>query len=386
MDRSFFDAVHDRHTPGDIKYGPVEGVESVIPLWVADMDFKVPPAVEEALAAAARRGIFGYTEPDGEYDALVTGWYRQRMDWDIRPEWLLKAPTVLSVIAVAIRALTEPGDAVLIYQPVYHPFAGIIKANHRRLAVSELRLEDGRYEMDLEEMEELIRREGVKALLFCSPHNPVGRVWTRAELEAVGRLCCENDVWIISDEIHSDFVYPGHRHIPIASLSEELARRTVTCTAPTKTFNLAGLQAANAVIPDPALRRRVAEECRAAGHGGLNCMAIAATKAAYRDGAPWLDALLRYLQDNRRLLEALCRESGGKLRLIEPEGTYLMWMDAREMARSGRSPADLFLKETGVRLHDGAIFGAGGAGFLRMNIACPAATLTEALARMKKVL
>lgn len=382
MSSDYFDTVYDRHTAGDIKYQSVAGVENVIPMWIADMDFKAPPAVEEALIKSAKHGIFGYTETDEEYDSLVISWYKRRMGWSIKPEWILKAPGVMFAVSAAIRALTDEGDSVIICQPVYYPFAKIVPANKRRLVVSELQLTNGRYKIDFSDFETKIKQHSVKAFLLCSPHNPVGRVWTRDELSEIGRICCKHNVIIISDEIHSDFVYGNQQHIPISTLSEEIADRTVTCTAPSKTFNLAGLQASNIIVANTDIRRKLHGALRATGYEELNTMAIAATKAVYKDGEAWLDALLSYLQENIRILGKACTETDGGISLIQPEGTYLMWLDCRRLGLSDMELADFFLHKAGVRLHSGTTFGAGGSGFVRMNIACPKSLLVKAITQI----
>ena len=378
-----FDTVHDRRIPGDVKYTPVDGLTDVLPMWIADMDFKAPPSVLRALEQTSGRGIFGYSVPDEAYDQAVTSWYQTRMDWDIRPSDILKMPGVMFAIAASIRALTAPHDSVLICQPVYYPFANVVTANERRLIVSELRLRDGRYEIDFDDFEDKIIQNGVKLFLLCSPHNPVGRVWSGAELLEIGRICTKHGVWIVSDEIHSDFVYPGSRHIPFASLSEALAERSVICTAPSKTFNLAGLQAANIIIPNAAVRRKIYKAGLATGYSNLNTMAIAAARAAYQDGADWLDQLLVYLRENIALTERFCEETNGKISLIRPEGTYLLWLDCRGLGLPDGELEALFLRGAGVRLNSGSIFGAGGSGFMRMNIASPRSLLTEALGRIR---
>lgn len=376
-----FDTVYDRRVPGDIKYEAIDGKTDVIPMWIADMDFKCLPAVTEALSGAAEYGIFGYAVADERYDQAVASWYKKRMDWEIDPAEILKMPGVMFAIAAAIRALTEPQDSVLICQPVYYPFATIVKANDRRLVVSELTLKNGHYEIDFDDFEKRITQNRVKLFLLCSPHNPVGRVWTKEELLEIGRICLKHDVIIVSDEIHSDFVYPGYRHIPIASLSDALAERCITCTSPTKTFNLAGLQAANIVIPNDKLRRKVYKAGLATGYSRPNTMAVEATKAAYLGGEEWLDALRSYLWENISLVDTFCKESGGKISLIRPEGTYLLWLDCRSLGLTSDELEQLFLRKAKVRLHNGAIFGAGGSGFMRMNVACPRSVLKEALER-----
>ena len=260
LDRSFFDEIHDRSNTGSVKYDehPAGYAEvRLLPMWIADMDFRTVPEVCEALAQTASQGIFGYTYTDDVYDQAVVGWYGRRMGWNVDTRWMVKTPGVMFGIAAAIRALTKPGDGVMICQPVYHPFANVISANNRKPVISELRLARGRYEMDFWDIARKIENRKVKLLVLCSPHNPVGRVWTEAELRELGRICIKYGVYLVSDEIHGDFVYAGHRHIPVASLSEELAEITITCTSPSKTFNLAGLQAANLFISDAGIRKKV---------------------------------------------------------------------------------------------------------------------------------
>lgn len=377
-----FDTVHSRVGTGSVKYEQnlKESYKDIIPMWIADMDFMVPSSVEEALHSAATHGIFGYSLTDSEYDNSIVTWYKNRMSWQVRPEWILKTPGVMFAIAASIQALTEPDEAVLICQPVYYPFASIISANHRKLVVSELALKEGKYEIDFADLEEKIVKNSVKIFLLCSPHNPVGRVWTKEELLRIGEICLRHNVTIISDEIHSDFIFDG-RHIPIASLSKKIADRTITCTSPTKTFNLAGLQVANIIIANENIRHKVRKACLATGYSNLNTMAIAATKAAYRDGEEWLDELLSYLKANYHILKGAFPKDG-IISLIHPEGTYLAWLDCRKLGLKDSELDDFFINKAGVHLHLGSTFGSGGSGFARMNIACPRSVLLSAIARI----
>jgi cystathionine beta-lyase len=380
FDHSFFDPKYDRTGTGAIKYRNLP--KYTIPMWIADMDFKSPPAVTDALIKAAQHGIYGYGDTDDEYDTLIVDWYDRRIGWKIEKEQILKIPGVMFGVAAAIRAVTEPNDAVLICQPVYYPFAKIIPDNHRRTVISELVLKNGRYEIDFEDFENKIKQEKVKAFLLCSPHNPVGRVWSRTELAEIARICLKNGVYIISDEIHSDFIYPGYNHIPIASISNEIADRTITCLSPTKTFNLAGLQAANMVVPNKQLRIRIKKECVATGYSHLNIMATAATKAAYQQGEEWLEGLLQYLGQNVALLRTSFPEDA-PVYALNLEGTYLAWLDCRKLKMSPSELDNLFLSKAGIWLHNGHTFGSGGDGFMRMNIACPNSVLEEAIERIK---
>lgn len=383
---SFFDEIHERRNTGSVKYDSrPKGIRSdnLIPMWIADMDFKAPPAVEKALEGLTKHGLLGYTNTDRDYDAVLCSWYYRHMKWTIQPEWIINVPGVMFGITAAIRALTDPLSSILICQPVYYPFEKIILANDRRLVVSELRLIDGRYEFNFEDIENRIVQNKVKMFLLCSPHNPVGRVWTADELKRIGDICLKHEVYIVSDEIHCDFVYNGFRHIPMATISDEISELTITCLSSTKTFNLAGLQAASIIVSNTRLRKKIQAACLATGYSNLNIMAIAATKAAYRYGDEWLSVLLGYLQGNIDLLrEAFPKQCD--ISLVQPEGTYLMWLDCRKLRLNGDELRTLFLKKAGVWLHNGSTFGAGGSGFMRMNIACPRLILKTAIDRIKQ--
>ena len=379
-----FDTIHNRNTAGDIKYEPIKGAENVIPMWVADMDFKTAPCVETAVKKVAEKGIYGYQAADDAYLGSVQSWYGRRFSFDIQKNWIVPSPAVMYSVACAIRALTREDDAVLIFEPVYYPFSNVIRSNRRRLVISDLKNINGHYEIDFDDFEKKIRENRVKALLFCSPHNPVGRVWTKSELEKVAQICLENDVAIISDEIHSDLVFAPHRQIPIASLSADIAARTVTCVAPTKTFNLAAIEASNMIIADDSIRRSVQQEMRANCQMGVNAFGIAATKAVYADGEGWLQELLDYLDESRRIL-TIAFPQGAKISAVLPEGTYLAWLDCRRLGLSDNELYDLLLYKAGVRLHKGGTFGKSGEGFMRLNFACPHSVLKNAIDRIKAV-
>lgn len=379
-----FDKIYDRRVPGDIKYREVNGVPDVIPMWVADMDFKTAPCVEQAAQEVARRGIYGYQSIDDEYIRLVRSWYSRRFSFDIESEWILPSPAVMYSIACALRALTHEGESVLIFEPVYYPFANVIKANRRRLVISGLKNTQGRYEIDFDDFEQRLEENQVKAVLFCSPHNPVGRVWTKEELERFSDICLAHHIFIISDEIHSDLVYAPHRHIPLASLSEEIADLTITCVAPTKTFNLAAIEASNIIIPNEHIRKAVQAEMLSNCHSGINAFGIAATKAVYTEGEGWLSELLGYLDESRRILAAAFPQ-GGAISIREPEGTYLAWLDCRALGSDDRRLYHLFLNRAGVRLHKGVTFGKSGSGFMRLNFACPHSVLQDAIEKIKAI-
>ncbi len=376
-----FDEIVNRNTPEDIKYSDIKGISDLIPMWVADMDFRSPVEVRKVLSDISTRGIFGYSEADPSYDKALVDWFKRRYDVEIDPGTVLKLPGVVLGISLSVRALTEPGDSILIFEPLYGPIAKCIKGNGRKLVISDLVRTGSRYEIDFEGMQRKIKDNNVKMLVLCNPHNPVGRVWTREELLKIGDICLENDMVIVSDEIHADFVYAGHKHIPVASLSDDLRKITVTCTSPTKTFNLAGIQAANIIIADDSMRRAVDRLSLVTGAYGLNVMGIAATRAAYTYGEVWLDELLEYLSGNITLVRNRLKDT--KLKVTDIEGTYLMWIDASELCVS--DPAEFFLDKAHVRLSEGGFFGNSGKDFIRMNVACPKSVVNEALDRILAV-
>lgn len=387
FDFSFFDKIYDRTNTSAIKYTNLPESENgtVIPMWIADMDFLSAPAITEALKKLADHGIYGYGEIDDEYKNLVIDWYNRRMGWKIEKDELLTMPGVMFGVTMALRALTKENDAVLICQPVYYPFSNVVINNNRKLVVNELVLNNGRYEIDFKDFEEKIVNENVKVFLFCSPHNPVARVWEKAELEKIAEICLKHNVYIISDEIHSDFIYEGSKHTPISTLSEEVKMKTVTCIAPSKSFNIAGLQASNIVISDKTIREKVLKERTATCNHHLNIMSIEAVKAAYKDSEEWLEGMLKYLKRNIEILkEAFPKDY--KITALDMDGTYLAWLDCRKLNLSVDELNDLFLNKAGVWLHNGATFGKGGEGFMRMNLACPVSVLEEAIKRIKSVL
>ena len=380
-----FDQVIDRRNTNSVKYDFAKECgmpEDVLPLWVADMDFRVPEAVSRRLAEISSFGIYGYSNSRDDYFAAVQKWYSSRFQWEPRREWLIKTPGVVFAIAAAIRAFTRQGEGVLIQQPVYYPFRNTILANDRECVNSPLVLEDGRYRMDLADMEQKIREKNVRLMILCSPHNPVGRVWTREELLAVGDLCEKYDVIVVSDEIHSDFTYDGNTHTIFPSISQQLADRTILCTAPSKTFNLAGLQVSNIFVPSQKLRRAMRRAIDQTGYGNLNMMGLAACQAAYEKGAEWLEELKEYLAENLDYLRQRVEQDLPGIRLIEPEGTYLVWLDLRELDISEEEQRKLIVEDAKLWLDTGSMFGAEGAGFERINIACPRKTLAEAMDRL----
>lgn len=355
----------------------------VLPLWVADMDFRTPPAVREALRGAADFGIFGYSESLAPYFEAVHGWFARQFGWDTQRNWLVKTPGVVFAICMAIRAFTSTGDAVMIQQPVYYPFEESVRSNGRRLIVNELQNRGGHYEIDFAEFERQLVEDRVKLFVLCSPHNPVGRVWTRAELETMGDLCVKHGVLVVSDEIHADIVYSGRRHLVFAALKPEYAARTVTCTSPSKTFNLAGLQISNIFISNGDIRHRFKQEIVKAGYSQLGTMGLVGCQAAYENGYPWLESLLRYLEENVAFTRDFLQSRIPRVKLVEPEGTYLLWLDCRGLGLGAEVLEDLVVNRARLWLDRGAVFGAGGEGYERINIACPRATLSRALTQLE---
>lgn len=380
-----FDEPIDRHNTLSIKYDFARErgkPEKLIPLWVADMDFRTPPAVVQALTAQSRHGIFGYSEVKPEYGETISRWFASRFDWQPDPAWLVKAPGIVFAIANAIRAFTRPGDAVLIQRPVYYPFSQLIVANQRKLVNNPLLYTNGHYEIDFADFEAKIVEHKVRLFLLCSPHNPVGRVWTGEELRRLNEICLRHSVIVLSDEIHADFVYPGHQHHVVASLSPAFRDNAIICTAPSKTFNLAGLQASNIFIANADLRKAFMAEMNLSGYSQLNTMGLVACQAAYACGAEWLDELIVYLQGNLAYVRGFLQQNLPQVRLVEPEGTYLLWLDFGGLFASEPERQDFILQEAGLWLDAGSMFGPEGVDFERVNMACPRATLERAFGQL----
>ncbi|MBT2689443.1 pyridoxal phosphate-dependent aminotransferase [Bacillus sp. ISL-47] len=361
----------------------VFGTTDVLPMWVADMDFQPPEEVKKALEERLDHGIFGYTyAPDSTAEAIVQ-WLKQRHSWEIEKDWILYSTGVVPSIATAIQAFTEKDDKVLLQSPVYTPFFEMIKKNERTVVNSQLKLENGRYEIDFEDFESKLK-EGVKLFLLCNPHNPGGRIWTEEELLKIGELCVKYDCIILSDEIHSDLIFKGNKHTPIASLGQQLADITVTCIAPTKTWNLAGIQASAAVISNEQLRKTFQEEQGKQGFFTLSAFGIIGMEAAYRHGEKWLDGLMDYLEENKKAAAKFIKEELPGITMIEPDGTYLLWLDCRGLDMTDEELRKQLLEKGKLALEPGPKYGPGGEGFVRMNIACPHEVLADGLARLKR--
>ena len=377
-----FDEIIDRKNTSCLKYdfAAERGYPAdILPFWVADMDFRAPASVITALKERADHGIFGYTQVKDDYFAVLENWFRTRHNWAIERRDLIVTPGVVFAVAAAIRTFTNPNDSVLIQPPVYYPFANMIRQNGRTVIDNPLRLVDGHYTIDFEDFEQKIVAHKIKLFILCSPHNPIGRVWTRAELEQIAAICLQHNVIVVADEIHEEFVRPGFRHIPFASLSEDAAAITVTCTSPSKTFNLAGLQISNIFIRNEELRRRFKEELSRTGYDEPNTLGLAGAKAAYAHGAAWHAQLLAYLEENHVRAKEFIAAHLPKVKLIEPEGTYLLWLDFSAYGLTDEALNEKIIRDAHLWLDDGPIFGAGGSGFQRINIACPWATLEQGL-------
>jgi len=356
----------------------------VLPLWVADMDFTTPDEVKEAMMRGVQHGIYGYSETKQEYFDSVYHWFKDRFQWEPKREWLVKTPGVVFAIATAVRAFTKEGDAVLIQKPVYYPFTEVIQANHRKLVNNPLVYRNGEYHIDFVDFEEKIIDNGVKLFILCSPHNPVGRVWTKEELIQLGEICIKHGVIIISDEIHADFTYQGYQHNIFASLKSEFLNCSIVCTAPSKTFNLAGLQVSNIFIADRKIRHAYKEEINRTGYSQLNTMGLIACQAAYQYGAPWLDELKDYLQDNLIFIRSFLKDRLPKVKLVEPQGTYLLWLDFTGYGLSEEELENLVISKAKLWLDGGTMFGKEGEGFQRMNIACPRSIIEKALLQLEE--
>ena len=381
-----FDKVVDRKNTSCLKYdfAVKRGMPAdILPLWVADMDFKTSSYIQDAVAAQAEHGIYGYTESGDSYFEAVQSWFFTHYDWKVEEKWLVKTPGVVFALAMAVQAFTQENDAVMIQQPVYYPFSGVIKDNGRRIIDNTLvQDEAGSYHMDLVDFEEKIIREKVKLFFLCNPHNPVGRAWTREELEKIGDICYKHHVLIVSDEIHADFVY-NRKHQVLVNLKKEYEEITITCTAPSKTFNIAGLQVSNIFIPDNQLRHRFKRQIAASGYSQLNAAGLVACEAAYRYGEEWYSGVKAYIRENISFTKKFLEERISKVKMLEPEGTYLVWVDFRALGLSNRELEDLIIHKAGLWLDSGAIFGAAGEGFQRINVACPRVTLQTALEKIE---
>ncbi|MBA4494568.1 MalY/PatB family protein [Paenactinomyces guangxiensis] len=383
-----FDRMIDRYQTASEKWDGAEkifGEQNLLPMWVADMDFRSPEPVIEAMKQRVEHGVFGYNlRPDSYYEA-IKDWMAVRHNWTIQQDWICYSPGVMPAISLIISYFSEPGDSVLIEPPVYPPFSQVVTRHGRKLVTNPLQYDNGRYQINFADLKRKLDN-GVKIMLLCSPHNPVGRVWTRQELTQLGEMCLERNVLVVADEIHADLVYQGSSHTPFSSISEDFAQQSIVCTAPTKTFNLAGIQTANIIIPNPKLREKFKFAIENYFLQFSNTYGMIATERAYRDGAEWLDQCLKYVEQNLRFLTAYVEKQIPEIKVVHPEGTYLAWLDCRELGMDAKTLEQFMLKQANVALVAGDTFGHEGKGFMRMNLATPRVLLDEGLQRIGRAI
>lgn len=378
-----FDRIIDRKGTRSYKWDQSEklfGSSDITPLWVADMDFESLPEVKEALLKRAELGVYGYSIPSESYKTAAIGWFERRHGWSIKPEWMTDSPGIVTSLSLAVELFSEPGADVILQSPVYYPFYDVIQMNGRKVAKNPLLQQNGRYEMDYDHLEGLMQG-GAKLLLLCSPHNPGGRVWEREELLKLGELCLRYGVTVISDEIHCDLALPGHKHIPFASLSEEIANITLTTLAPTKTFNLPGLQSSFIVASNPSLKRKFDHKLKTLSLHMSSYFAAEAVEAAYTHGDVWVDELVTYIAANADYALSYLTEQLPEVKPMKPEGSYLLWLDCRGLGLDIPGLKKLMFEQAKVAFSEGSVFGTEAEGYLRINMACPRSLLAEALAR-----
>ncbi|WP_099189064.1 MalY/PatB family protein [Tepidibacter mesophilus] len=381
-----FDCIVDRSNNFSAKWSEMDkkyGSNDLLPMWVADMDFKTAPCIVDAIRERLDQGIYGYTTRPDSYNESIVNWVKKRHNWDIKSEWLIYSPGVIPSISLLIQQLTNEGDKIIIQQPVYSPFANVVKDNNRELVVNPLKQdESGRYIMDYEDLESKID-ENVKLFILCNPHNPVGRVWEKEELIKLGEICLKNNIKVISDEIHSDIIFKGYRHIPFASISDEFAKNSITCIAPTKTFNIAGLQTSVVVLPNEDDYKMLDKAFTTIDIKRNNCFSLVANEAAYNHGEEWLEELLEYLEGNIDFLIDYIKTNIPQIKVVKPEGTYLVWLDFSDLGLDDNDLSNLIKEKAKVALNGGLAFGPEGKGYQRINLACPRSMVKESLERIK---
>jgi len=389
-----FDTLCDRTNTNCSKWDfltTIFGNPEVIPMWVADMDFPVAKPIAEALQKRAEHEFYGYTQPGKSQVQAVVERLKRKFDWNINPEWVVFTPGVIPALSAAVKAFTHPGDEVVLQQPVYYPFFSVVTNNGCQIVNNPLKFAGGRYEMDLEDLKNRFSpRPGmhpiasrIKALILCNPHNPVGRLWNRDELTALGDIVISRGALVLSDEIHCELLFRGYRHTPFATFSQDFEQNCIVCMSPSKTFSLAGLGASSIIIPNKRLREDF-NRARAGIQPGPNLFALAALEAAYREGDEWLEQLLEYLQGNLEFLLKYFADRVPRIQVVHPQGTYLVWLDCRALGLDNQALQRFMRQNARIGLDDGFLFGEAGSGFQRMNIACPRSLLAEALARLEK--
>lgn len=384
-----FDEVIDRTNYHSVKWDELETIfgdipQDVLPMWVADMEFRSPQPVIEAIKKANEHGIYGYTSRPLSYYQAIIDWMEKRHNWKIKKDWLAFSPGVVPALSFIIRAFCQPGDKVVVQPPVYYPFFRVIENNGCHVVNNPLKLSNKKYFIDWEDLERKVDDPRVKLLILCSPHNPVGRVWQKEELIILGEICLKHHIIVVSDEIHADILFKGYIHTPFASISPAFAHNSITCTAPSKTFNLAGLQTSSIIIPNKKYYKIYENILDSSALNENNVFGLVALEAAYRDGEEWLEQLLSYLNENLKFLMKYFKERIPKVKVIKPEGTYLVWLDCRQLGLSVKDLNNFMIKKARVALDDGHWFGTEGKGFMRINIACPRSFLEEGLKRIEE--
>ncbi|NOU61029.1 pyridoxal phosphate-dependent aminotransferase [Marinifilum sp. JC070] len=380
-----FDEIVNRKNTNSVKYDKLDqyfGKEDLLPFWVADTDFNVPDCISDAIIKRAEHAIYGYSFRGDECNESVKNWLKNRHDWAVEDEWVSSSPGVVTGLSLLLMSLTEKGDRIAVQPPVYHPFFHVVNDMERTLVHNPLIRTENSYEMDFEHLE-MLAKEGLKAIIISNPHNPVGRVWTKQELNQLGDLACKYDFLILSDEIHQDLIYKKYKHTILASLSEEFAQRTITCIAPSKTFNVAGLASSVIIIPNQKLKEKYEQLLNAMHLHSGNLFGHIAMQAGYEHGAEWLEQLMDYLQGNVDLVRDFLEKNIPEIKLVEPEATYLLWLDCRELGISSEKLNQILINEAGLALNKGTTFGKEGNGYMRLNIGCPKSMLTEGLNILK---
>ena len=384
-----FDEIINRNGTDSVKWDGVEGRwgrNDLIPMWVADMDFRTAPPVVEALRKRVEHGIFGYVRVPDAYYAAVTNWFARRHDWQIEKEWIIYTTGVVPALSAVIKALTAPGDKVMVQTPVYNCFFSSIRNNGCGMIANPLIYRNGTYQIDFADLEQKAADPSVKVLLLCNPHNPAGRVWTKQELTRIGDICIRNNVWVVADEIHCELVFPGHTYIPFASISQEFLMHSVTCTSPSKAFNLAGLQIANIISADTDIRTKIDKAININEVCDVNPFGVEALMAAYNDGEEWLEELKQYLFANYNYLRVYFEEYLPEFPVATLEGTYLVWADCSVLNQSSDETVKTLLEKEKLWVNEGSLYGEAGEGFIRINIACPRQQLIEGLNRLRRAL
>lgn len=377
-----FDEIIPRHGTNSVKWDSVADAD-VLPMWVADMDFRVAPAITQTLQQRVAHGIFGYAcVPDAYYESVIR-WFKRRHNLEIQKDWIIYTSGVVPAISAIIKALTQPGDRVLIQGPVYNCFYSSIRNNGCEVVSNSLVAEGSTFRIDYEDLEEKASDERVKLMLLCNPHNPAGRVWTHEELTRIGDICLRHGVFVVADEIHCELVYPGYSYTPFASLSETIRQHSVTCLSPSKGFNIAGLQIANIVAPNAEVRKKIDKAININEVCDVNPFGILATIAAYNEGEEWLLQLLDYLKGNYETLAQFCQQYLPNFPITTLEGTYLVWMDCRSLGLSSEELEHRLVKEAKLWLNAGTMYGSEGEGFMRWNIACPRSVMLQGLERFR---